>query len=311
MASRIPEALPFALMFSGGIDSTLVAHYVRRLGHDAPGYFLGGADAPDYAYARDYAERSGLDLRLTPFDDPADIAIQIPQTVRICESFEPAVVRDAYCIGLISRAMSRDGYRVALTGEGADELFAGYRPLEVAFAAGEAFGAPLRDQCLGGMHRTNLQRLDRASMRWQVEAREPFLDPAVINHALALEAPALLTRDGVGKAPLRSVFDLYPTDLPPSIRDRSKTPLHQGAGLDVSQTDSPWLRYAETAITDRDFADGRRRFPGFDLRSKEELLYLQALADRIDIDRTPHLASRLRLTTPDLPGMERLEMYRV
>ena len=311
VARRIPPDLPFALMFSGGIDSTLVAHYVRQAGREAPGYFLGDEAAPDFRYARAYAERSGLDLRIVPFDDPADVDAQIADTVRMCESFEPAVVRDSYCTGLISRRIHQDGYRVALCGEGADELFAGYRPLELGFSAGEAYGAALRDQCLGGMHRSNLQRLDRASMRWALEAREPFLDPEVVNHALGLEASALVGAAGVGKAPLRALFDLYPEALPASIRDRAKVPLNEGTGLDASQTDSPWARAAEAALTDRDFAKGRKRFAPFDLRTKEELLYLQILADRIDVERAPHLKSRLRLEVSDMPGLETLAAYRV
>jgi asparagine synthase (glutamine-hydrolysing) len=148
-------------------------------------------------------------------------------------------------------------------------------------------------------------------MRWAVEAREPFLDPEVVNHALGLEACALVSTAGVGKAPLRALFDLYPEALPASIRDRAKVPLNEGTGLDASQTDSPWARQAEAAITDRAFADGRRRFAGFDLRTKEELLYLQALAGRIDVERAPHLKSRLRLEAPDMPGLEKLAAYRV
>ncbi len=311
VARRIPPDLPCALMFSGGIDSTLVAHYVRQAGRKAPGYFLGDAAAPDFPYAQAYADASGLDLRIVSFDDPAAIDVQIADTVRLCESFEPAVVRDSYCTALISRRIHQDGYRVALCGEGADELFAGYRPLEFGFAAGEAYGAALRDQCLGGMHRSNLQRLDRASMRWAVEAREPFLDPDVVNHALALEAPALVAPTGVGKAPLRALFDLYPDELPACIRDRAKQPLNEGTGLDLSQTDSPWMRRADTALNDRDFADGQRRFAAVDLRTKEELLYLQTLAERIDVERAPHLKSRLRLDAPDMPGLEKLAAYRV
>ena len=311
VARRIPSDLPFALMFSGGIDSTLIAHYVRRAGRDAPGYFLGDSAAPDFRYAQTYADQSGLDLRIVPFDDPAGVDAQMADTVRLCESFEPAVVRDSYCTALISRRIHQDGYRVALCGEGADELFAGYRPLELGFSAGEAYGAALRDQCLGGMHRSNLQRLDRASMRWAVEAREPFLDPEVVNHALGLEAYALVSPAGVGKAPLRALFDLYPDALPGLIRDRAKAPLNEGTGLDASQTDSPWARHAEAAITERDFAAGRRRFADFDLRSKEELLYLQILAERIDVERAPHLKGRLRLEAPDMPGLETLAAYRV
>ena len=310
VARRAPSDLPFALMFSGGLDSTLVAHYVRAQGFDAPGYFLGGAEAPDYPYAVAYAERSGLDLRLVAFDPGEDLAGTIAQTVLACESFEPSVVRDSYCTGLLSRRIHQDGFRVALCGEGADELFAGYRPLELAFAAGEAFGPALRDQCLGTMHRSNLQRLDRASMRWALEAREPFLDPEVVNHALALGAHALVSLEGVGKAPLRAVFDLYPDALPSMIRDRAKAPLNEGAGLDRSQNDSPWVRHAEAQLSDRKFAEARRRFPAFDLRTKEEALYLGLLAERIDVARVPHLCSRLRLSAPsDMPGMEALQAY--
>jgi asparagine synthase (glutamine-hydrolysing) len=310
VARRIPSDLPFALMFSGGIDSTLVAHYARRLGHAAPGYFLGGEDAPDYGYAAGYAEQSGMELRQVSFEPGGDVGARIAETVLMCESFEPAVVRDSYCTGLISRRMHQDGYRVALCGEGADELFAGYRPLEIAFAAGEAYGASLRDQCLGSMHRSNLQRLDRASMRYELEAREPFLDPEVVSHALGLEAGALV-QDGAGKAPLRALFDLYPDDLPRTIRDRAKRPLNEGAGFDASQTASPWARFAEESMSEREFDAGRRRFPGYQLRTREELYYLQVLAERIDVDRVPHLKSRLLLEVPAMPGLDALDAYRV
>jgi asparagine synthase (glutamine-hydrolysing) len=311
VARRTPSDLPVALLFSGGIDSTLVAHYARRLQPDAPGYFLGGTTAIDYPFAARYAERSGMELRIVPLEPQAGMAERIAATVRLCESFEPAVVRDSYCTGLLCRQAHDDGYRVILCGEGADELFAGYRPLEVAFAAGEAFGAALRDQCLGGMHRSNLQRLDRASMAWAVEAREPFLDPEVVTHALQLAPDALVGADGRGKAPLRALFDLHLDALPSEIRDRAKTPLNEGSGLDRSQTDSPWAAYAEAAVSARAFEEGRRRFAAYDLRTREELLYLQALAERIDVERVPHLKSRLRLQVPDMPGLEALGAYRV
>ncbi len=307
---RIPPDLPFALMFSGGVDSTLIAHYARRRAPEAPGYFLGGVGAPDHRYAADYAAQSGMDLRVVELEEPRRAVARIGEVVGLCESFEPAVVRDSYCTLLVAERIRDDGYRVALCGEGADELFAGYRPLEVAFAAGDAFGAPMRDQCLGGMHRSNLQRLDRASMRCQLEAREPFLDPEVVNHALNLEGRALLGPSGTGKAPLRALFDLYPDVLPISIRDRVKIPLNEGTGFDVSQAEGPWARHADQVLSDRDFIGGRRRFRAFDLRSKEELLYLTMLAERIEVERVPHLKSRLRLSIPDMPNARLLDAYK-
>ena len=40
--------------------------------------------------------------------------------------------------------MHQDGFRVALCGEGADELFCGYPPLELAFHDGDAEGRAIR-----------------------------------------------------------------------------------------------------------------------------------------------------------------------
>src|SRR5579872_2684526 len=121
---RLPSGLPCALMFSGGIDSTLVAHYARQIRPDLPGYFLGDDRAPDYRYAALYAEATGFDMRRVSFDDVADVGGRIGDIVAAVETFEPSVVRETLCTALISQRIAADGYRVALSGEGADELFA-------------------------------------------------------------------------------------------------------------------------------------------------------------------------------------------
>ncbi len=108
------------------------------------------------------------------------------------ESFEPNLVRGAVCSLMAAERMHADGFRVGLCGEGADELFCGYPPLEIAFADGDPEARAIRDECLGLMHRVSLQRVDRSAMRHQVEMREPFLDPAVVNYALGLDASALV-----------------------------------------------------------------------------------------------------------------------
>jgi asparagine synthase (glutamine-hydrolysing) len=154
------------------------------------------------------------------------------------------------------------------------------------------------------MHRTNLQRLDRTAMHQQLEAREPFLDTAVVEYALSLAAGDHVKQvDGraQGKAALRSLYDLYPKQLPADIRDRRKLPLNEGAGLDPAQNDSPWIT----------FADGQARFPAFDLRTKEELLYLDRLALTLDVSRVPHLTARARLQFPTVKNMELLQSFRV
>jgi asparagine synthase (glutamine-hydrolysing) len=316
---RLPPDLPCATLFSGGIDSTLVAHYARQIRPETPGYFLGSHNAPDYEYAASYSDQTGFELRCVPLDDGVEESfLHIGDIVATAETFEPDVIRNGLCNFLLFRQIHRDGYRVALCGDGADELFAGYVPLELAFAESNAAGTFVRDQCLGSLHRTVLQRLDRYGMRFQVEAREPFLDPTVAAYALGLPSSALVhTLNGSigGKAPLRSIWSLHPDKLPISICNRSKIPLHVGSGLDTSQKDSPWITFADQNISDRDLADGKRKFTAFDIRTKEELLYMNKLVETLDVSRIPHLTARARLNFPILKNaaknLELLKSYSV
>ena len=309
---RLPPDLPVAVMFSGGIDSTLIAHYMRRFRPDAPGYFVGNVTGPDYRFAGEYADKTGFDLRRIPFDpESADVCAMLDQAVTVTESFEPNLIRGAVCSLAVAERMHRDGFRVALCGEGADELFCGYPPLELAFHEGNDEGRPIRAECLELMHRVSLQRVDRCSMRFQVEAREPFLDPAVANYALSLDSTSLVGEvDGGprGKAPLRELFDLYPDELPAAIRDRAKVPFGAGAGLAAGK-DSAWKNCFAQAISDDDLRDGQEEFSAFSIRSKEELFYLRKLSQVLDVHRVPHLQARAWISFSMERYLDRLTAY--
>ncbi len=299
---RLPENLKFATLFSGGIDSTLVAHYARQLGADAAGYFLGGPDAADFPFAAEFAERNNFDLRIVPFDaESEDVFGSIDDVVECLESFEPGDVRGAVCSYVLTRRMRDDGYRVALCGDGADELFCGYSVLEQAFAKDSVLGGHIRDECMALMHRTCLQRVDRCSMRFQIETREPFLDPSVARYALGLDASSLVDCSGsapVGKIALRNLYDLDPGRLPEQIRNRRKVPLDEGAGLAPDAAGSSWLARFDAAISDDELRDGAREFAAFDIATKEELYYLRKLSQHLDVLRVPHLRDRVRITVP-------------
>jgi len=298
--SHIPSDLPCALKFSGGIDSTLLAHYARQIRPETPGYFVGSPTAPDYPFAAAYAETTGFDLKMVSLDPESDdVFSRLGEVVAATESFEPSLVRGAMGSLAVSERIHSDGFRVALCGEGADELFCGYTPLELTFAKDETLGRQLRDDCLGLMNRISLQRVDRCSMRYRLETRVPFLDPAVANYAMQLDADDLVRRVNgrlIGKAALRDLYDLYPRDLPRLIRDRSKILFSEGSGLEASTPDSRWNRRFEEVISDRAFEDGRKEFAAFGLQTKEELYYLRLLSQAFDVNRVPHLRGRAWLS---------------
>jgi len=300
--SRIPPDLPLALMFSGGLDSTLIAHYAREMKPDLAAFFLGTRHAADYESAIDCADRMSLDLEVVDLepDSMADTGA-LNDVVATVETFEPSVVRDAFCNMRLFQRIHERGYRVALSGEGADELFGGYKPIEVGYQLGEEAGNAIREQCIGLMARTNLQRLDRCGMHFLVEAREPYLNRTIVSHARSLTGRELMdTSNGrvSGKRPLKDVWRLYPDCLPDSVANRVKTPLHVGCGLDASQKESPLADLAEQRIRDGEFNDGKARYADFDLRTKEELLYLTMLDAVMDVRRVPHLKSRTNLYLP-------------
>jgi asparagine synthase (glutamine-hydrolysing) len=212
----------------------------------------------------------------------------------------------------MAKTIHEDGFGVILCGEGADELFAGYLPHEVTFQASAPLGLNLRAQSLSNMNRDNLQRLDRCNMRFQIEAREPFLDPSIIRYALDCDPTELVKRvegEPRGKMPLRYLYDLYPSQLPTAIRDRRKTPFGEGAGFEISQTESPWRRYADETISEVDFLLGKLRFADFSIKTKEELLYLTMLSEKIDVARAPHLRGRTLLRVPYFEGIQKLQRY--
>ena len=72
------------------------------------------------------------------------------------------------------------------------------------------------------MHRISLQRVDRCSMRHQVEMREPFLDPSVVRYALGLDAGALV-QDVNGSRAARRRCAISTISIPTCCRGRSVT----------------------------------------------------------------------------------------
>ena len=195
---------------------------------------------------------------------------------------------------MLARAIHADSFRVALCGEESRQaVLARLSALELAFADGQETGAFVREQYLADMNRSNLQRVDRCAMRFELETREPFLDSGVIDYALRCRASDLVTLvDGGprGKAPLRALYDRYPDQLPAVIRDRGKRPFSEGAGFEEGRLTSPCRELAEAAVSDNAFAEGRRRYADYALNDKEELLYLEKLAAVMDVARaSPHL----------------------
>ncbi len=97
----------------------------------------------------------------------------LPIVVRSIESFDPGLVRSAVPNFMLAR-FTAEHVKVVLTGEGADELFAGYDYMR-DFSDPELLHDELV-RTVNALHNLNLQRCDRVTMAHGLEARVPFLD---------------------------------------------------------------------------------------------------------------------------------------
>ncbi len=119
--------VPLALLLSGGVDSGLLAHYLK--GHDPENLvaytagFAKATAADELDEARETAHHLGLEHRPVIMT-VRDFFATMRKMVSIVE--EPLGSSSLLPLYFLTRAIRRDGYKVALSGQGVDELWGGY-----------------------------------------------------------------------------------------------------------------------------------------------------------------------------------------
>jgi len=186
----------------------------------------------------------------------------LPEVVRVIESFDPSLVRSAVPNYLLAELTARE-VKVVLTGEGADELFAGYEYLREMGDAASLHAELVRT--VEGLHNLNLQRCDRVTMAHGLEARVPFLDTQVIGFALGLPPEWKLAAPGrPEKLILRQAFDGW---LPERFLWRQKSQFGDGSGAA-----SVLQERFEESVSEAEL-EAERHESSPPLRTREELAY--------------------------------------
>ncbi|MFD8985957.1 asparagine synthase-related protein, partial [Streptomyces sp. NPDC059564] len=228
--ARMMSDVGIGVFLSGGLDSAIVtavaARYAERNRQPLPTFAVGLADSSDLAAARVVAEHLGTEHHEVVMT-PEDAVAALPGAVRAIEHFDLHLVRSAVPNLLLAEYAAKR-VRTVLTGEGADELFAGYPSYHVApFLDPDALQAELvRD--VEGLHHLNLQRCDRTTMAYGMEARVPFLDRDVIELALSIPPEHKMIGPGIEeKKLLRDAFSGW---LPEEILRRGKLQFGHGSG---------------------------------------------------------------------------------
>lgn len=244
---------------SGGLDSSaicaLATKKIRRLKTFASGF----KGAPDLRYAKEMAQfiKSEHHEMIVTINDLIE---KLPDVIYHLESFDALLVRSSITNYLVAKLAS-DYVSEVFSGEGGDELFAGYRYLKSIPQSG------LENELLRitvSLHNTAFQRVDRCASAHGLVAHLVFANPDIVRYAFTIPAKYKIYNN-TEKWILRQAMKGL---LPENILYRPKVKFWEGAGVEGILKE-----YAESQITDNVFRKERKLSNGLIINSKEELFY--------------------------------------
>jgi asparagine synthase (glutamine-hydrolysing) len=258
--------VPIGVLLSGGLDSSLLVALLRESGHeDIRTFSIGFEDVGDEVGSEfEYSDQIVAQFKTQHKKYLISNSQVLPRLGEaVANMSEPMVAQDAVAFYLLSEQVSKH-IKVVLSGQGADEAFAGYFWYErmQAQAGSEVerftrhyvdrsheeylqtvnqkyhsanhtetwihheFAKANADTFMDKVLRTDITRLvvddpikrvDNMTMAWGLEARVPFMDYKLVEHALSM--PPSLKMLNQGKHPLKQIARGL---LPNSVIDRKK-----------------------------------------------------------------------------------------
>ena len=280
--SKRTDGDEFGAWLSGGLDSACMTALASRQHPNLHTFAVGLEGAPDLEYARTTASFVGSrhhELVCTL----EEMLRVLPTVIYHLESFDALLVRSSITNFLVGK-LAADYVPAVLSGEGGDELFAGYSYLKALDP--QQIPAELVD-ITRRLHNTALQRVDRCSAGHGLVARTPFLDQDVVDYALRIPPEMKLHGDDqTEKWILRQAMEGL---LPEEVRTRTKAKFWEGAGVgDLLAV------HANEAISDAEFEAERQAAPQVRLNTKEELFYYRIFAEHFGATLPPDVVGRTK-----------------
>lgn len=265
VTKRLMSDVPLGTFLSGGLDSSIIAAIARQHMDELHSFSVGIEGSHDLEAARVVARHLDTVHHEYIFT-PKEVLEILPDVIYHLESFDQDLVRSAIPCYFVSRLAS-DFVKVILTGEGADELFAGYTYYK-DILDNETLRRELR-RSVASLHNINLQRVDRLTMAHGLEGRVPFLDLEVIDLSQTIPPSLKLSDDSSGQRVEKWILRQANEDLlPKEIVWRDKAQFDEGSGtVDLLQS------VIAEVMTSEETNQYRAAHPEIHLRSLEECFY--------------------------------------
>lgn len=286
---RLMAEVPYGVLLSGGLDSSLIAAIAARetekanreidvQAYDSESKHLAGIDdagnlrsagwsrlhsfaiglpgAPDLKAAAKVAKFIGSIHHEHTFTLQEGLDA-LDDVIWHLETYDVTTIRASTPMFLLSRKIKAQGVKMVLSGEGSDEIFGGYLYFAQAPNASEFHTEAVKR--VKNLHLADCLRANKSTMAWGLEARVPFLDREFLQLCMNIDPKDKLINKAEGRMEkyiLRKAFDT--TDepdvkpyLPEEILWRQKEQFSDGVGYS-------WIDglkdTAERVISDEIFA---------------------------------------------------------
>ena len=278
VADNINNGENIGVLFSGGIDSTILTHIAKDLIQNLHVYTVGVEGSRDLICAQKFAFIHNLDHTIVKIslDDMLEI---LPEVIYTLESYDAALIRSSVPMFILCQKIKNEGdSEILLTGEGGDELFGGYEYFKT-LQSSVSFNKEILN-LLEVEHKTGLQRVDRIPYYFSIEARVPLFDCRLVEFSFKIPPELKMFRKkGIGfvkKWILRKAFEI---EISEEFIWRKKQKFSEGGG-------SQFLlrNYIEKEISDEDFSFEKKSLPFLNLRSKEELYYWKIFSSHFNLN---------------------------
>jgi len=240
-----------AILLSGGLDTSILAFLAKPT--VAFTVALKDSRAPDLSYSEKMSRLLRIELRTKEFTVEEAIKA-VPEVIRILKTFDLALPNDL-SIYFALRLARESNVSSVITGDGSDELFAGY-------------------SYMASFSPRDLKRyIKRLSKNWHfsandlgkalgIEVKQPFLDEEFVRFALDI-SPELKVREGIGKYILRKSFEDL---IPPEAVWRKKEPIEYGSGS------TKLHKVIGNIVSDEEFQSAKKK-TGINFMNKEHCFY--------------------------------------
>ncbi len=216
---------------SGGLDSSIIAAIAKQFNPNLNLFTVtvDSAPGPDLKNAELMAKFLGLEHHIYRITDD-DIASFIPESIWYLESFDEDCISGILSNYYASR-LAKEYTDAVLVGEGADELFGGYRMvLKSPNVKSDEHRVQLAQKLLDISYNTALRRLDRGWMANGVIYETPFLDAKVV--AFSQKIPMDWKIYGEKQTEKFILREAFRDMLPEQIANREKLRFAMGTGMD-------------------------------------------------------------------------------